>query len=117
MSDARVLAELMGWAECQNKPIFHTDLQHRHCWSPPKGTTKWGKHVAGFPAYDTDLNAMREVWKVLKERVLWDDFIAYWQSKGTFKWDYMKPNEVYDLFNDPTGQIKAAIEVLKEAQG
>jgi len=62
------------------------------------------------PDYDTDLNAMREVWKVLKEQELWDDFQTEYISLHNL-WD------LYDFLNDPLGQMKAAIKVLREAQG
>lgn len=67
------------------------------------------------PDYDDpdEMGAWVPVWKSIKERGLWNEFIAYWQSKGTFKWDYMKPKEVYDLLNDLPGQVKAAIKVLE----
>lgn len=71
-----------------------------------------------LPAYDTDLNAMREVWKFLKVRGLFDRFWkTYWGMS-------VKPFHVenlgacfYHMNNDLPGQVKAAIKVLKEAQG
>ncbi len=117
MSDARVLAELMGYRV--------TDDPYEH-WQFAL-VDHLGEHVIGgndkdelwdhVPAFPTDLNAMREVWKVLKERGLWDEFCAAFDNhtfreagvKGDFdlRWHF-----VHDL----PGQVKAAIKVFKEAQ-
>ena len=109
MSDARVLAELMGWTDVRS-----TQDGGSMGFAP---NVKIQAH-SPIPDYDTDINAMREVWKVLKEKGLWDEFCAAFDNhtfreagvKGDFdlRWHF-----VHDL----TGQVKAAIKVLKEAQG
>lgn len=102
MSNAQVLAKLLEWTD------------HRHgYWNNPQGK------MSDPPAYDTDLNAMREVWHVLKERRLWEAFVAKWT--GVYSEDkpilFLDAPAWLDAFlNDLSGQIKAAIKVLKEAQ-
>ena len=105
MSDARVLAELMGWK------LREIDT--------PRGSEWWwisldGTQRSAPPNYPTDLNALAEVWKVLKERGLWDEFEQECCNK-------VRPSHahdwVYRMLMDGKGQIKAAIKVFKEAQG
>ncbi len=108
MSDARVLAELMGW-ECQVDT--RGDSQPTHLWMKPDdgGEIRQWAHL---PDYPTDLNAMCEVWKVLKERGLWVEFEVAWKSANpTFHRPWL-----YYFLNDLPGQVKAAIKVFKGAQ-
>lgn len=64
------------------------------------------------PNYDKNHEAWALIRLALDGKCLWDDFLAYWQSQGTFKWDYMKPREVYNFISDLPGQVDAAVEVL-----
>ena len=94
-----VLAELMGDEEqiCESL---------RGNWNP-----------------DTDPNAMREVWKVLKERGLWDEFLFQFRLQLWYQ-DKLKLANcgdhqhygfalIHDFLNDLSGQVQAAIKVLK----
>ena len=110
MSDARVLAELMGWIlEIRViSPPGQIPADAVEGWWPPGG-----KCTAKLPAYDTDLNAMREVWKVLKERGRWEDFYIAWAKMGDGDTSI---DGFLQFLNDLPGQIKAAIKVLKEVQ-
>ncbi len=65
-------------------------------------------------AYDIDLNAMREVWKVLKERGLWDEFLYRWDCQTDGDEPEWTESKTYHFLNDLPGQVKAAIKVLKE---
>ena len=74
-----------------------------------------------IPSYDTDYNAMAEVWKVLKERGLWVAFLREWETHmgihlGWAEGVGLEPDMVYDFLNDLPGQIDAAIKVMKEAK-
>ena len=101
---ARELAELMGW-KC---PVdTRGDSQPTHLWMKPDGG--WGH----LPAYDTDLNAMREVWAVLKERGLWGRFQSTYINDVT---EFLDDEFLYSFLNDLPGQVTAAIKVFEEAQ-
>ena len=103
MKDRNVkLAELLGWTVCCYK---------EHFWEDPNG------NVADIPDYNTDLNAMREVWKVLKERGLWGEFLSEWaKAQGIETWSSgveLDRNMLYDFLTDLPGQVEAAIKVLE----
>lgn len=108
--EAQELAELMGWT--------HND----DCWINPKG--RYNLYNPNYvPAYDTDLNAMREVWKVLKEWGLWDDFIGEFNAihisgrnpSYILHAIIFQPWFIFQFLNDLPGQVQAAIKVLKGA--
>lgn len=88
----------------------------RHChdrgllkWCGWSGSTEECRRV---PDYDKDHNAWVLIRLALDGKCLWDEFLAYWQSQGTFSWDYMKPREVYKFISDLPGQVDAAVEVM-----
>ncbi|MEE8470093.1 MAG: hypothetical protein V3S51_02050 [Dehalococcoidia bacterium] len=126
MSDARVLAELMGWTiQKPDTPCCHDKScknNSKYRWIRPNGHPATREFMlpesADFwlPAYDTDLNAMREVWKVLKERGLWDEFLYRWDCQTDGDEPEWTESKTYHFLNDLSGQVKAAIKVL-EAQG
>lgn len=96
-----VLAELLGW-EYQDGSFV---------WGSTSETWR-----ANVPAYDTDLNAMAEVWKVLWEKELWYEFWITWRRDT--KEEIRHPpsmgwySATYHFLTDPKGQVKAAIQVL-----
>lgn len=98
---ARELAELMGWKFNKIVGWYHPDT----C---PEIMVDIGIH----PAYDTDLNAMREVWKVLWDKGLWLTFEMAWQRQQRA----IHADWVYEMLNDLPGQVTAAIKVFKEGK-
>ena len=97
MTDNQRLAELMGWKEDDDYFYFHN-----------------------LHKYDTELNAMREVWKVLKEQAIWINFIDAWVLLHFEHMGVPYPNSsslrnaaiINAFVNDLPGQVQAAIEVL-----
>ena len=60
-----------------------------------------------------DLNALRQVWKELKELLLWFEFLAAW--RGSYRnLGNLDSRWLYLWLNDPEGQVEAAIEVLRK---
>lgn len=120
MSDAQVLAELMGYTAREI-----TDGRQADFWEllKPDGT----RYMSGAanedmamesgPRFPTDLNAMREAWKVLKEQGLWDEFVDAWSNQSGMDGLKLFHDWLYEFLTDLPGQVKAAIKVLKEAQG
>lgn len=101
--EKRELAELMGWT-FKEEPGTGGKILY---WLDPQG------ELEKVPEYDTDWNAMKEVWKTLEKRGLWDRFIVEWPNdSGIFH-----PTQVYQFLNDLPSQVKAAIKVLKEVRG
>lgn len=87
----------------------------RLCHDEYKGMCNWqgsDEECRLAPDYDNDHEAWVLIRLALDGKCLWDDFLAYWQSQGTFSWDYMKPREVYDFISDLPGQVDAAVEVM-----
>lgn len=107
MSDARVLAELMGWIHIIELDSGLAGFHSRNISHAPHP----------IPDYPNDLNAMREVWQVLQERGLWDRFLHEWDNYAGYDSDAMYYKRVHAFLNDLPGQVKAAIKVLEEAQG
>jgi hypothetical protein len=60
------------------------------------------------------MNAMLKVWRVLKERELWDRFLREWDNYSGYDSDSMYYERVHFFLNDLPGQVKAAIKVLKD---
>ena len=125
---ARELAELVEaeWRfecpKCTGSWFGTSDGLSEYCTGHCKDEYKQGCHWSGssencrrWPDYDTDLNAMREVWAVLKERGLWDEFLLAWQMDKDKSSSYWRA-WIYAFLNDLPGQITAAIKVLKEAK-
>lgn len=109
MSDARVLAELLGWSHLYD--INDNDGTLLVTYGRPSNERPM--RFIELPDYDTDLNAMAEVWKVLKEKGLWDEFIFACFPEG-----WILTNEsLYEFTSNFPRQIKAAIKVLKEVHG
>jgi len=99
MSKNRDLFDLVGFKARRGYGRYHHEI-----------------HRKKPPGYDTDLNAMREVWWVLKERGLWRRFMdTLWDTTDFGPRDAWT-DELYIMLNDLPGHIKAAIQVLKEAQ-
>ncbi len=61
-----------------------------------------------------DLNALRQLWKELLHRGIWNDFCGAWLCGKPVIIQKLEPGEAYDLFNDPEGQVEAAIKVLRK---
>ena len=118
MSDARVLAELLvekcGWTwDCQRCAYEGEEYTlDRH--EPDSIKAPDGKRAFFINSLDYSMDSMKLVWKVLKERGLWDEFEQECCNK-------VRPSHahdwVYRMLMDGKGQIKAAIKVFKEAQG
>ena len=96
------LAELLGWH--QNKARW--PRKYGETWLSPN-RKRWNR----VPRFDTDLNAMREVWTVLKERGLWGKFQSAYVNDVT---EFLDDEFLYSFLNDLPGQVEAAIKVLKE---
>jgi len=98
------LSELMGWK-----------YEERQLGKDCKLTSWWGPKGINqlLPAYNTDLNAMREVWKVIYEKGQWGEFLKAWDLQ-----DNCHALKIQTLFyrmpTDLPGQVKAAIKVLKK---
>jgi len=57
---------------------------------------------------DMDAADMQDVYPVLKERGLWDEFVGVYFACNNGSW--------YHFLNDLPGQVQAAIKVLGEAK-
>jgi len=102
---ARELAELMGW-----KPITDNPNISSYQWIRPDQTFAYE-----IPDYPNDLNAMREVWKVLHERGLWHAFMdTCFGDDFAILPAFDIDKAVYIFLNDLPGQVEAAIKVLRE---
>jgi len=112
---ARVLAELMGWKLTADPYNHWKFILIDHLGDMVIGGNDAEEVWEDIPVYDTDLNAMREVWKVLKERGLWDSFMEAWFAQLPI----MDSVELwlYTFLNDLPGQVEAAIKVLEKGQG
>ena len=102
------LAGLLGWEHLYDINDNDGTLLSSY-GRPPNERPECFKRL---PAYDTDLNAMRGAWKVLKERGLWDSFKDAWFAQLPIEdtaevWEYR-------FFTDLPGQVEAAIKVLKK---
>ena len=99
----RRLVKLLGWKVWQG------------VWSKPRIVLPYSNRTISL-ALDKDLNALAHVWRELKERGLWDDFLSVYEhgcQAKVEKWmDYM---EIYAFLTDPKGQVEAAMEVLEKA--
>ena len=72
----------------------------------------WGSAYPENRKFDTDLNAIREVWAVLKELNLWDEFIDAWiELDGPYHRSIADAIDKF-LSNQPR-QVEAAIKVLE----
>ena len=105
-----VLAELMGW-----------EFKERKSSDSSIATDYWRKESYGSilireapPTYDTDHNAMAEVWKVLKEKGLWSEFYRTWDVEIDNCHTLSAPAVFYRFLTDPQSQIEAAVKVIKE---
>ena len=105
MDNNQVLAELLGWDQL-------TDAEGDPYWRDPERS-----YPHDMPEYDTDHNAMLDVWEVIQERGLWKDFLATWYFKKRHVVEYeflIKDDDLYRFLNDQPGQVEAAIKVLQE---
>ena len=101
---AELLVEKCGWEESRNTDGFD-DV---YIW---KGNIK-----SGFldSKLDTDLNALAQVWRELKERGL---FWKWMQTMFPKHHPYYSTSMIYNLLTDPKGQVEAAVKVLREEKG
>ena len=113
MSQARELAELI-WPEHYCKCNYTTEPTVEICGI----CEKW----IG-PKLDTDLNAMRGVWQVLKEKGLWGEFLKVYQSNGDIipsqfysSIHIERERSTYHFLFDSPGQVEAAVKVLKRGK-
>jgi len=103
--ETQELAELLGW-KFEGRKIG--SMTYMEGWWSPEGKN------AIYPDYDTDLNAMREVWKVLYERGLWGEFYKTWDVEIDNCHTLKAPAAFYRFLNNLPGQVQAAIKVLKK---
>jgi len=70
------------------------------------------------PDLEHDLNALAEVWKVLKEKGLWEEFWRTYSGMGVHPVGVNDTiaKSVHLFLTDTKGQIEAARDVLKEAK-
>lgn len=99
MRKNKELAKLMGW----------TNHGHGY-WNNPRG------RMSSLPVYDTDLNAMSDVWVALDEQGLFDDFWrTYWGIGIHAGTQETLSAAIYIFLTDPIGQLEAATAVLRQA--
>ena len=101
------LAKLLGWRVWQG------------AWKEPRVVFGNGKSIS--LEFDTEWNAMAEVWKALYNRGLWDEFLFEWVKDREVPNLYtsdMPPkmgfNTIHALLNDLSGQVFAACHVLRD---
>lgn len=101
------LAELLRWKIWQG------------AWTEPRVVFGNGRSIS--LDFHTDHNSMSEVCWALRDRGLWDEFLFQWihdrsESDSLYP-DNMPPqmnfNTMFTLLNDLSGQVVAAIRVLR----
>lgn len=66
-----------------------------------------------------DLDDLKQVWKVLYKRDQWMEFCEVWTKKacpGHENFGWSCGEWTFRFLNDPTGQVRAALEVLRNGE-